>query len=281
MSFEELSTEYGIRRNHFFKYLQLRSYISAAQGHSLPKPTLSSLEVAIMKNCQSKGLISFWYDFLVLESSESSEKKLNAWCEDIGEDISAEDWSEACTEAQTQTVNTSLKLLQYKWLMRVYITPVKLHKFNDNIPDTCIKCDESRGTLFHCIWECTKTNAFWKDVISMIENILSKKLPLDPKMCILGLYPRTLVLKKEEIKFIDMCMLQAKRTIALGWKNVNGPWIGVWLRQMSSSMSMEKLTYIVRKKSEMFENVWRPFIHFLQNDTNVGNILQQEEEEGE
>ena len=162
--------------------------------------------------------------------------------------------------------------------MRIYITPVKLHKFNDNIPDTCTKCDEARGTLFHCIWECAKIKPFWSDVISMIEKILSKKLPLEPKTCILGLYPRTPVLKTVEIKFIDMCMLQAKRTIALGWKNVNGPRIGTWLRQMSSSMSMEKLTYIVRKKADMFENIWSPFIYFLQNDANVGNLLQQEGE---
>ena len=76
-------------------------------------------------------------------------------------------------------------------------------------------------------------------------------------------------------------MLQAKCTISLGsvgWKNVNGPRIGTWLRQMSSSMSMEKLTYIVRKKADMFENIWSPFIYFLQNDANVGNLLQQEGE---
>ena len=134
-----------------------------------------------------------------------------------------------------------------------------MHKFNENIPDTCIKCDVSRGTLFHCIWECTKIKAFWVDVISMFEKILFKKLPLDPKLYILGLYPRGLALKKEEIKFVDMGILQAKRTIAFGWKDMNRPRIGAWLKQMSSSMSMEKLTYIVRKKADMFET----FYNFL------------------
>ena len=87
-------------------------------------------------------------------------------------------------------------------------------------------------------------------------------------------------MKKAEIKFIDMALLQAKRSIALGWKNVDGPRIGAWLKQMSSSMSMEKLTYIVRKKAEVFETVWRPFISFVQNNTYVGNLLQHEGEEG-
>ncbi len=35
-----------------------------------------------------------------------------------------EDWM----EAQSQTMNTRLKPLQYKWLMRIYITPAELHK---------------------------------------------------------------------------------------------------------------------------------------------------------
>ncbi len=33
----------------------------------------------------------------------------------------------AWLKAQKQTIKTRLKLLQYKWLMRVYITPVSLH----------------------------------------------------------------------------------------------------------------------------------------------------------
>ena len=76
MSFEELSIKYDIPRNHFFKYLQLRSYISAAQRHSLSKTKRSSLGVAIKGNGQEKGLISFWYDFLVSGSGESSGKNV-------------------------------------------------------------------------------------------------------------------------------------------------------------------------------------------------------------
>ena len=46
------------------------------------------------------------------------------------------DWVDSCKEAQTQTVNVRLKLLQYKWLMRIYGTPAILHKYNEDIPDT-------------------------------------------------------------------------------------------------------------------------------------------------
>ena len=165
--------------------------------------------------------------------------------------------------------------------MHTYITPVKLHKFNDNIPDTCIKCDEARGTLFHCIWECGKVKTFWQDVVNMIDQILSKKLPLNPKLFILGLYPTIPLLQSKEFRFIDMCILQAKRIIALNWKSVDGPRIGMWVKEMASNMSMEKITYIVRRKLNVFDNIWGPFRYFLRHNTNVGNLLQQEQALGE
>ena len=80
--------------------------------------------------------------------------------DDIGDEISLQDWKEACRKAQKQTINSNLKLIQYKWLMRIYTTPEKLHLFNNNIPDTCNKCNEARGTLYHCIWECVKVKSF-------------------------------------------------------------------------------------------------------------------------
>ncbi len=29
-----------------------------------------------------------------------------------------------------------------------------------DIPDTCIKCSEEKGTLFHCVWGCSKLNQY-------------------------------------------------------------------------------------------------------------------------
>ena len=82
-------------------------------------------------------MISKIYDELVGESSETSVKKLEYWREDLQENISIEEWERACTNAQLQT-NTYLtfsRFLQYNWLMRSYITPVKLNKFNSDTPD--------------------------------------------------------------------------------------------------------------------------------------------------
>lgn len=83
---------------------------------------------------------------------------------DMQEDIDEIDWNDACFKAQTQTINTRFKLLQYKWLMRTYITLVKLHHISVNIPDVCSKCLDELGTLHHCLWECPKIQKDFTDV---------------------------------------------------------------------------------------------------------------------
>lgn len=93
--------------------------------------------------------------------------------EDIGDEITLQDWKEACMKAQRQTINRNLKLIQYK--------------------------------------------------------------------------------------FVDMCILQAKRIISLNWKNVDAPRIGRWIEEMASNMTLEKITYIIRWKQHVFDDIWRPF----------------------
>ena len=94
----------------------------------------------------------------------------------------SEDWEEACAEAQTKTTNTRLKVLQYNWLMRTYVTPEKLNKYNGAIPDLCIRCGEEKGTFFHCIWKCNKVQQFWWEIKQALETILGIKFVLDPKL---------------------------------------------------------------------------------------------------
>lgn len=51
----------------------------------------------------------------------------------------------------------------------------------------------------------------------MISQILSVNVPLHPKVFILGWYPINPHLKNQ-VQTLDMCLLQAKRLLALAWK---------------------------------------------------------------
>lgn len=122
-------------------------------------------------------------------------------------------------------MNTRLKLLQYKWLMRIYKTP-----------DTCFRCSDFKGKLYHCIWECEEVKKFWKDVEGMIEKILDINIPPSLLVFLFNLTPKEIKLKNKEYIFINICILQAKWLISLNWKSIYAPNIGRWLKEMVTNM---------------------------------------------
>ncbi len=180
-------------------------------------------------------------------------------------DISLDDWNTICLNAQTQTLNSRLRLLQYNWVMRTYITPVRLNKFNPNIPDLCFKCNKLQGTFFHCVWECEEVQKFWVGVTQYVSQFTSSLIPLCPVLCVLSMYEDNCTLSTKERKLVDLCLLQAIRSIAPCWKNTICHSIGLWLKNLITCSALEKLTYIIRKKPSAFSDIWEVFLNFVKN----------------
>lgn len=235
-----------------------------AKQNNLSKPPSLKLEEMISKNSAKKGAISEFYKLLLSNSKDNSASKLEAWKKDLELNLSLEEWELVCKKAHKQTVNSRLRLLQYKWLMRVYVTPVKLNQYNPNISDICTKCGEEKGTLYHCFWECREIMTFWVLIKQTVKSIISKDLPLEPSFIILGLYPKNSRFTKSERLFIDICLLQAKRLIASHWKNIRGPSVGQWLKHMLATLPLERITYLLRGKKDLFESIWRPFLAYAE-----------------
>lgn len=169
--------------------------------------------------------------------------KLNSWRDDIQEDITEIDWNDAWLKAQTQTINTWFKLLQYKWLMMMYMTPVKLHQMSGNILDICTKCLNKKGTLLHCLWECPKIQKFWNDVINCLSEVFHINSPLNPKLWVFGIYTRNFTQTQKQTKIPDFGLLQARRVIALYRKSMEAPSMKKWIKELSECIGLERLTY--------------------------------------
>lgn len=74
MSLDELQSKYNLDKKHYFKYLQLRSFVNAKQG-GLDKIPYTQLEKIFLKNVLRKGIISEFYNN-VSNASENTKKKL-------------------------------------------------------------------------------------------------------------------------------------------------------------------------------------------------------------
>lgn len=264
MSFEQLKNKFDIPSKHFFKFLQIRHFIATRQNNSLKMPPLSSLENIIITHLKGRGQVSVLYKLFMNNSGESSRSILQAWKNDLQMDIADGEWSKCCSSAQTQTINVHSKLLQYKWLTRQYLTPSILHHFNPNIPDTCIKCGDQKGSLFHCMWECSVVTVFWKKVLHLLSQIIGKVIPLDPGLCILNIYPKDFLPIANTRVLLDFGLLEAKRCIAKCWKETKMYGLSQWLNGLTSILTMEKITYMSRNKLDKFWKIWSVFYNFLE-----------------
>ncbi len=95
--------------------------------------------------------------------------------------------------------------------------------------------------------------------------MISKLILLDPKLFLLGLYPEKQNYSRSEKAFIDLSLLYAKKCIAPLWTKTHRPSTTQWIRQMLSSLPLEKITYILKAKQYVFENIWSPFINYIKD----------------
>lgn len=163
-------------------------------------------------------MTSSFFTIIIDGSQASSDNKRLAWCAVFNSEISNEHCQRICSKSQTQTINTHFKLLQYKWIIRIYLTPTQLNKYNPNNTDMFYKCGK-KGTLYHCLWDCPQIQVFWIEVRDMISHITGITLSTCAKLCILVIFPGNHNLSKANNNMITFCLLQAKFTVAKSWKS--------------------------------------------------------------
>ena len=184
LSFNENKQKFSIASKLFFKYLQIRSFITKTQN-SVNRPS------KFFRKDSFKPLCISWTNLKVLSDYYSCSERILRWwwCSGLNEEITVEEWHDICLQCQVQTINLRFKLLQYKWVRRTYITPELLHCIYPNTPDACVKCGIHKVSLFHCLWECTFIQDFWKEIITIVSICINEQLPLCPKLCIFGYFP--------------------------------------------------------------------------------------------
>uniref|UniRef100_A0A1A8LJG6 Reverse transcriptase zinc-binding domain-containing protein n=1 Tax=Nothobranchius pienaari TaxID=704102 RepID=A0A1A8LJG6_9TELE len=215
------------------------------------------------KDSTRRGIVSDCYRIIVAHHSDGANDRRAAWQDDLRQELSKEDWEKACGGAHTKFINARLRLIQHKYLMRTYVTPERLKKYNSNIPDTCVKCAVHKGTLYHCVWECTEIKKFWEDVRISTEKIIKKDVPLDAKLFLIGLCPNEYAYSKCQRVFLDLSLMVAKKCIAMAWKSLHRPTVRDWMKQMLQVMPLERITYILKAKQHLFDEIWTPFLTYI------------------
>ena len=114
----------------------------------------------------------------------------------------------------------------------------------------------------HCWWECKLIQSLWKTVWRFFKK-LGIKLPYDPAIPLLGIYPEETKIEK------DTCIplfFAALFTIAGTWKQPRCPSTDEWIKKLWYMYTMEYYSVIKRD----------PFESVLMKWMNLETIIQSE-----
>ncbi len=219
--FQQISYQYNIPQSNFFKYLQLRHFIKPLSDNGILRFELTDIE-QIVTNSFSKGLISVIYDALSNTCTSSLENLKSVWEKDLGHVIDHSDWSAVCNNLSFKCTSLGVDELNYKFINRIYLTPVRLKKMYKNSSGLCFNCKKQKGTFLHCFWYCNKIIPFWTKIHKFIQELLKLQFCFSLELYLLSIEVETIFDSHVKHLFLMLVYL-AKKCILLLWSSSQVP----------------------------------------------------------
>lgn len=151
------------------------------------------------------------------------------------------------------------KLIQVKFLHRIYYTPQRLHRIFPDRDPMCPKCRTQVGTFFHMFWDCPIIANYWAAVFSGINSRLQMSIPASPELALLGVHDDEQ--RSHHLKLlISYLLFYAKKEIFLKWTDSSPPSLPSWKAQIEAAIPMYRIIYMNQGCPWKFEKVWAPWL---------------------
>lgn len=259
MSFELLRQHYDLPHSHFFRYLQMRSYIQNSIVGRKTSGDFHPLVQFLIKNYNNVRIpnqISLFYDILENTHKQEDTRAKLKWEEELNIHISEDTWKEMNRNVHTTTASPYWREYAWKIQSRYFITPVQQAKYNNKILSKCWReCGEPRANLSHIFWFCPSLQLFWNNIQKEINTVFKWVIYLNMDFVLLGKTVDNI--QNENDKYLlRILRITALKQITRNWLQKTCPLIVKWRETVQQIYQMEELTYKIRGKLKLFEKRW-------------------------
>lgn len=231
-SFKQLRQEFTLPRTDFFRYLQLRHFLTTHKEWEKVK-NLSLIEVLFFFKLQAGNevgkVISKLYSTFLLMIPNNTIQTKEKWEAEMNADISLDTWTEICREAHQMTNGNIWRELRWKVIMRYFRTPQITAKWVLASSDKCWRnCGPQSGNHTHIFWSCPKLSTFWKEVLDALREVFHQNIPNDPRVVLLGSIPEGFE-GRAKIYLLQILLGAAIKCLTIRWLKLERPKYNIWL----------------------------------------------------
>lgn len=188
----------------------------------------------------------------------SKTKPLLDWETDLQTQFTDAQWQQAITSIYKATTCTSLWLITQKTLMRWYLTLSRLAKFHKHASHDCWRNCGHTGTLLHILWSCPNVTQLWKNVESILQDILHSSVTITPHLAILNLTIEDFPIHQRTV--ITHVLLATKLLITRNWKSDNIPSLTEVTNLVQTHFTYETLLSRSKQSHTKTLTRWNPWV---------------------
>ena len=119
------------------------------------------------------------------------------------------------------------------------------------------------ANLLHSFALCPKVQEYWIEIFRTLSDVLDTQIDPDPLLIILGVSDPISNLTRPQKHLLSYGLITAKKLILTHWKKEEAPVFKHWLNELTSTLHLERIRYLLKNREAQFDKIWLPLVRYL------------------
>ena len=212
-----------------FHYFRARHQFKDILGTEMREPEETLALTHMIRMVRPRRLIALLYQYSQLARTNVELKVKIDWQDELNVIITEKQWLYCCSAIQKVSFNSRHRLLHFKFLHRMYYTPLRLHKLGLRGDSYCQRCGEGEAGFLHLAWSCPPIYSYWSQVLEVMHRMIGEDIDWSPLIVLLGC---VMDLPRHCRRLVALGLVVAKRRLAMRWMRGPIPTLREWQTDM-------------------------------------------------